>query len=235
MTAPGGRLDRLYPALTAKERALLVLSTSKKGGDEDPQVRRTMPQQQIPEFNRLIDLIRGVSGGIAVYIGLLKAVVGQLSLRFGWLCTLHLWALNSMTLAADVPLERRRKERRHAHEGAKQAPATLTDRSAGVGEVRGHRSRMDQLADILADRLRDGIDYQWQELRACELVLEEVSAEFDGEDVLRPPVREMLDGIRKELQELHEQVQPHVEPFELREPDEELVETIRELMRRAAA
>jgi hypothetical protein len=37
------RLDRLYPALTAKERALLVLRAWKADQEEDVAVRRTMP------------------------------------------------------------------------------------------------------------------------------------------------------------------------------------------------
>ena len=34
------RLDRLTPALTAKERAVLVVRAQNAGEDEDPQIRR---------------------------------------------------------------------------------------------------------------------------------------------------------------------------------------------------
>ncbi len=50
-----GRLDKLYPGLTAQERALLVLQAWKEGTDEDPQARKTMPSSQVDEFNRYIE------------------------------------------------------------------------------------------------------------------------------------------------------------------------------------
>ena len=72
-------------------------------------------------------------------------------------------------------------------------------------------------------------------MRASEQVLAEAGEEFDGEDPLLPAVRNVLDGIREELTDLHEQVQPHVGSFELAEPDEEVLARVRSLVQPAGA
>jgi len=76
--------------------------------------------------------------------------------------------------------------------------------------------------------LRDGVPWCWQELRAVETVLEEVTEEFGGEDPLIPPVRRVLDQTHQELAELPTLLDAvHVE-VELPEPDEERVAELRE-------
>ena len=59
----------------------------------------------------------------------------------------------------------------------------------------------------------------WQEVRAIEIVLDEVAQDFEGEDPLRPRMREILNGTRKKLTELHELLST-LKPFELEEPDD---------------
>ena len=51
MTGKDKRLSSLVSALTAKERALLVLRAWKEDKDEDPDWRRTMPPAQANNFN----------------------------------------------------------------------------------------------------------------------------------------------------------------------------------------
>ncbi len=48
------RLNRLAPALSARERATLVLRSLRDKTPEDPLWRRTMPPNQVEEFNRLM-------------------------------------------------------------------------------------------------------------------------------------------------------------------------------------
>ncbi len=43
MSVRGSRIEKLYPALTARERGILVLQAWKRGTEEDPLVRRSMP------------------------------------------------------------------------------------------------------------------------------------------------------------------------------------------------
>ena len=94
-----GRLYKLFLALTAKERALLVLKAWKEGGDEDRLVRSTMPDDQGPEFNRYIELMNAVNQRIGVFVIMERILVDQLSLRYGWLLTLKLWAMQDLHLA----------------------------------------------------------------------------------------------------------------------------------------
>ena len=48
------RLEKLYPALSARERVVLVLDDRKRGDEDDPKVRATMPREQREEFERLL-------------------------------------------------------------------------------------------------------------------------------------------------------------------------------------
>ena len=80
----------------------------------------------------------------------------------------------------------------------------------------------------LRESLREAVPWCWQEVRAVEMVLEEVAAEFDGEDLLLPPVREVLDKTRQDLAELHILLDFVDAEAELPEPDEERVDFLRQ-------
>jgi hypothetical protein len=69
-----------------------------------------------------------------------------------------------------------------------------------------------------------------RELRAVELNVDELTAEFDGEDVLKPDIRERLGSAMASLREMHERVQRYTGPFELAEPDEELRATLERIV-----
>lgn len=57
-------------------------------------------------------------------------------------------------------------------------------------------------------------------MRSVDIVLEEVAAEFGGEDPLRPITRGILEETRHDLTNLHE-VLNALDALELMEPDEE--------------
>jgi hypothetical protein len=84
----------------------------------------------------------------------------------------------------------------------------------------------------LREQLREGVPWCWREVRAVEMVLDEVAAEFDGEDPLLPPVREVLDKTRQDLRELHVLLDFVDAEAELPEPDEERVAELRERLLR---
>jgi len=81
-------------------------------------------------------------------------------------------------------------------------------------------------------KLQEGIKARWRELRSIELVLEELSGEFDGEEPTRPWEREALDEGRKRLEKLHRAAQTYVGPFKLPGPDKEELEQVGECIRR---
>jgi hypothetical protein len=84
------RLNRLMPALSAKERGILVLRSLKNKTEEDPQWRRSMPVNQAREFNRYIDLMNNANMRIGYLITVLLKEVEKLELRYNWSFTLRL-------------------------------------------------------------------------------------------------------------------------------------------------
>jgi hypothetical protein len=101
MTA-SSRTDKLFSALTAKERARAVLRAWKDGGEEDRQVRSTTPNSQIAEFNELIEIMNGVNERLGPYILLMRATVEKLGLIVGWLATIDLWGNQVVELASFI-------------------------------------------------------------------------------------------------------------------------------------
>ena len=364
MSGTQARLGKLYPALTAKERAILVLKAWKEDGEEDPLVRETMPAEQAADFNRLIDLMNGVNVDLATRVITLYALVGRLGAKWGWLATVQVWGLDACRVAAYVFLHtkepvtesehrtlvrntrsemvparelaeilverhdgwseadmegssdegddlvsdeawdrvrkgkekeiarlvedgtlkgerkgrrmlvnagafydwlgepapvspewglefevfpdedadkvrRLRKERQAAREAISGAPSDSAIepvfRRYGVERRRSKEVRDwgDQIADALSKSLWDGIQECWQVLRAIELAVHEVEVEFDGEYPLLPEPGAILEGARKELEDMHQNVQRYVEPFELPEPDEEVLARVKSLARLA--
>ncbi len=145
------RLDKLYPGLTAHERALLVLQAWKDDTDEDPQVRNTMPNSQVDEFNRYIALMNGCNQHLGPYILVLRAVVEQLSLKLGWLMTIRLWTLNSEELA-------------FAAFRAAREPIAKSVYLLRVKKEREREVPLRELAEMLAERsiADDATERQWQ-------------------------------------------------------------------------
>lgn len=92
------RADKLFSVLSAKERALLVLRAWKEGGEEDRQVRATMPLNQVGSFNHYIELMNSVNERLGRYLLVLSANVEQLGLISGWVATMQLWALHAFEL-----------------------------------------------------------------------------------------------------------------------------------------
>ena len=84
------RLDRLVPALSAKERALLVLRHYKEGTEAPPAITATMPPHQAQEFNRLIRLMNAANLELACVLMVVNADVRRIDLKYGWLLSLML-------------------------------------------------------------------------------------------------------------------------------------------------
>jgi hypothetical protein len=233
------RLDRLYPALTAKERGLLVLQAYKAGEQPDRLIYSTTPSAQGREFNRYIRLMNAVNTEVAYALMLLNGQVRQIDIKYGWLMSLLLWGLEIDSLGGhllkatqDRALRRDvRKMMKHAP-GALRVPVDLSDPQthdpfeAGYG--RG-------LVVALLTGIKEGTERHWRELRSVEIAVAEVTdAEFDGEALLQPDVQASLDEAKGMLVAVHEGIVPYVDPFELSEPSDEDVELVRKLIAKAA-
>ncbi len=362
MSLRESRIDKLFPALTAKERGILVLQAWKQGTEEDPLVRTTMPPEQGTEFNRYIGLMNSVHD-LAPYILGLRALVDQLGLRFALLRTLDLWAMHALTLAEYVwfhteePITESEMRRRTDDARAEVVPAaklaeTLVERHEGwsdedpvpaedgeeplvsdaawervltdkkkklarlvsegaiTGKRRGrrlmvnagsfydwigesfpvspdwglkldvrpdaeaneverlHRARRraqgalvrapsitefvrdvaagdgkqpkakpswgDEIVEALTTRIREETRQRWGEVLATEKVFEEVAVEFDGEDPLLPDVRCILDDVKREIEELGQDIQERLGPLDFGEPDEETLDKLRAVVEQTA-
>lgn len=227
MTGKKARLDKLCTALTAQERAILVLRSWKDGQDEDGQIRGTMPLGQVTELNAYIDLMHGISD-LAPFILLLQQHAAQLGLRSAWLSTLDFWAITAFSLASYIWFDTKE-------------PITESDHKRRVEEARSKTAAVVELAEVLTER-HDGwteddlepaeddeepvvSDKAWNRVLAQKK--KELAAEFDGEDPLPPPVRSLVDETRAELQQLIEKTQRRVGPFGLPDPDEDALAKLR--------
>lgn len=138
MSGSDGRLNRVYPALTARERGVLVLRAWKQDRDEDPLVRRTMPPSQAAEFNRYIDLMNGVNE-LRPYVLALGLLVDQLGLRFALLRTLDLWAMHAWEMAAYLWFDTKE-------------PVTQSEYERRVEAARAEMAPVGEMAEILVER-----------------------------------------------------------------------------------
>ena len=139
MRSGEGRINKLYPALTAKERAILVLRAWKEDADEDPLVRLTMPAAQVSEFNRVIGLMNGANCHLGVYMVVLRTAVSTLSAKLGWLLSLHLWGMDAWNVAAYLFFNTRE-------------PVTESEHRSLTEKARTELVPVKELAEILVKR-----------------------------------------------------------------------------------
>ena len=233
------RLDRLYPALSAKERGLLVLQAYRAGEQPDRLIYSTTPAAQGSAFNRYIGLMNAVNTEVAYVLMLVNAQVRQVDLKYGWLMSLLLWGLEIDSLGDHVlKATKDRALRRDVRKLMKRAPGALrvpVDLSAPQTNDPFEAGYGTGLVVALLTGIKKGTERHWRELRAVELAVAEVAnQEFDGEEVLQPDVQATLDEAKAMLTTVHEGIVPYVDPFELSEPNDEDVELVRKLIAKAA-
>jgi hypothetical protein len=233
------RTDSLFSALSAKERAVLVLRAWKEGSEEDRQVRAMMPLNQVDSFNHYIELMNSVNERLGHYLLVLRANVEQLGLISGWLATMRLWGIDVFQLGLfifrNVPepitaSEHARLKRPRGHRdpvpdrGLRYAVYPDTD-SGKVKELAKERaavwesfgrapcpvfadevdepSRLQEAFQALVDRLKRQVAEYWGDLRSIEMLVAEAIEEF-GEDPALPEIRQIIDWMRRELNELRD-------------------------------
>jgi hypothetical protein len=358
MTNTDKRLDRLYPALSARERGILTLVDCKEGRKQDHQLRYTAPESQAFEFNHLIGLMHAAGGDLAHLILIHREKIAQTDLRLAWLTSLCIYGLECSRVRSHLLFDVRepitqsvydqrvqeiraelvpvrecaqilaeRHDWNHGdlveHDGERHPTqkawkrvmrekaaqlrsvvedGTLVGRGKGnrlkitcgsfydwlgdpvpvlpdwgidvevfaddqVDEAQGLTKRrtdvldlMDRLAvrselpfDLerplpeppaegvfddellrgLAVSIRAEVKCHWLQRLTFELVIDEMTEEFAGEDILQPDVREVFDEAKAKLIELHERAQHYTGPFDLpAEPDDETLASIRRIVAR---
>ncbi len=228
------RLERLYPALTAKERARLILRAWKAGKEPDPKIRWTMPANQTCAYNQLIGLLCA-SENLTKFIAIVAQMLEELSLRWCWLASLHSAALDACALAesalASVPGQ---KEKRALVRALRPQMArfalSLYDDDPRWTETKDDDTSFvtgDRIAQMLIEGMRVTWPVRWRELRAAEILVDEIAQEFDGEDPLPVDARALLDHCRGDLCDLKKRIEPYTGELAQEEPGNELLERLR--------
>lgn len=231
------RIDRLLPTLSAQERAIFSLRQYKSGATATatPAIGATMPRAQIADYNRYIRLMNAVNCDLGAALLLLSAQVRQLGIKYGWL--LSLVFLGGQIEDAGYEMLRATKDptlRRLIKELVAKSPGSLTAPVDFSVEPKSKDDFGSGLVRELLRAIRDGLDSDWRELRAIEIVLDEVAEEFAGEDPLRTDSRELLDGAKATCLRLYEDVSRCIDGFVLAEPDDEGVEVVRRFVTKQA-
>jgi hypothetical protein len=225
----GRRIDRLLPTLSAQERAIFVLRQYKAGAEETPAVMTTMPRNQIDAFNRYIRLMNTVNSDLGAALLLIDAQVKQTDIKYAWLMSLMLFSDEVECALHYMPRDTKdTKVRRQIKRLIAVAPGTLKVPFDLKSEC--NDSGTASLVRALVVGIRDGLNSHWRELRAIELVVEEVAGEFDGEDPLRADTRQLLDDAKEMCVKLREDVRRYIDGFELAEPTDDDVELVRRLV-----
>jgi hypothetical protein len=224
-----GRLNRVAPMLTARERAILILESWKEDRKEDPSWRYSMPANQALEFNHLIELMNGANLSLGPYLALVHEQIAKIELRQAWLVALVLWEeqVQEIEAAVRVALKGVKTDklvRERLNSAIRQQRLKLKGESPDVG-VR------DRLAAALIETLAGCFSDIWQEVSACELVLAEVAAHFNGTDPLRPRYRGIMTDCGSKLADLERELGYLGVTIEKPEPDQELVALVRRIVR----
>jgi hypothetical protein len=137
------RLSRLSSALSARERAILVLGSLKDKTPEDPAWRHTMPRDQVHEFNRLIGLMNVANRELSLIIGHLAQSTREMGVREAWLVSLVLWQEHIDEIRRAIRLTVRE-------------PITESQHGALVEATRAEYVPVDELAAMLAGEHQAG-------------------------------------------------------------------------------
>lgn len=104
MSTTERRLVKMFSALNAKERGVLVLQALKEEREEHPAVRLTMSHEQCREFNHYIFLMNTVNFELGTFLSYLQAMAQQMQIRFGWLQSLIMWSKVASGLTSYIRL-----------------------------------------------------------------------------------------------------------------------------------
>ena len=259
------QLDRLMPALSGRERAIIVLRNFKEGKPQDHGIARGMSPEEARVYNQLMRLINVCNQDLVSLIGLIGQSVERQSLRLAWLFSLTMWEMHALEVndylaeCTREPVteseyrERQRKARKHPTRP--KWGAAYDVRPDGEAEQvvleRGRRGKIQKrLKQILTDddrapwwtqgsrhltlAIEKGLKGIWSEVLALEVVLDEVAEEFEGDDVLKPALREEIEAAKIKALDIHTAIQDWTGPFELPEADQDAVKQTRDLVERWA-
>ena len=207
MTNLQGRLGKLLPALSAKERFLIEHRALIADETPDPQVRKTMPSSQVSEFNRYLGLRHAVNVTLGHFITAVALMVDKLTLRFTLMFSVVQLAERVWRLAGLVPAGKHKK-------AESMLSQSMYSFDLPWDETEKEGTWLD-LSDVLFEHLQQETRERWLDMLAIEKVLDEAAGEVDGENLLDPYLQERLGEARASLQGLSallEEELPELEP-----------------------
>lgn len=89
------------------------------------------------------------------------------------------------------------------------------------------RQELDNAMETLCESLTSGAARLWTSMRTVEVGLDEMSASFDGTDPLHPRLRQRLQDVRRDLEELIRQMEGFDLTVDRYEPDEDQLRIVR--------
>jgi len=210
------RISKLLPALSARERAILVLKAENAGQELDD-LRRPVPAEQRREYNTHMALLFVGRWQLDVFAQVLVSQVESIAFD---LERMELLDRAAAMLEEDHPeyvaVERVRPWRKQTRGGTVTVPLFLRSLAEEVRE--------DAFKEVCV---------RWQELKAMEIVAEEIAQHFDGEEPLPAETRTRLESCKETLTRLNAGL--FNKPRRLPEPTPQLLEEVRGLVDRGLA
>ena len=192
------RLDKLYPALTASERVVLILADRTRGDADDPKVRATMPEEQAKTFEWLLKDVVIANGELAsLIIALYHATQTQ-----EW-C----WRWFEMMVARHNDVASVCQARGTPGLCVPLRPPLDLDALSSDETMAG-------LAPQVLKGSRDAVARLADQAQATAEILEEFSGKLGGADPLRPEARAFLMETEERLAHLMGKLEVWLGPLE---------------------
>jgi hypothetical protein len=221
VTAPEKRLDDASAALTARERAVLILRPWIAGGDGDNRLRKNMPAVQKAEVERIESAINQLNADLYSSLAFASEWLWTANVRLAWLECLDGFL---------------RREAARGKPPSKMPPlpkpnrAFLRDLPPLYGTVLGEDAPApadwEAARSLLLTDVALAVQLRWQECVAWKAVGAELEAVM-GEEMLHRDILDAFERLGAKVLEMHDALQAFAGPTTLLPPSDEHLENAR--------
>jgi len=224
MSVAGKRLEAATSALTARERAILVLRPWLAGGDADDQLRRYAPADQKAEIERVETAINIFNQNVHSALAFGAEWLWETEVRLAWLECLDAFLQLG---PAPAVLQRLPSPGR----GFMRSVTMVFGKT--IGDDDEVPASWPEARNQLLDDVRFALQVRWGDLMAFREVREE-ARQLMGEEMMHAEPLAVLDQCAAAVRELQAAVERIGGPFDLGEPTEDQVEIARSYLDREA-
>lgn len=207
------RLGRLMTALTARERALLVLRARRRGEDT-ALMSSSVPDHQRHEYNSYMGLLFVSACQLNVLVHVLDYQLDGLQFDIERMALLDRAAT---MLEEDYP-----------EDIASQPVRPWRQRSRKNDRVTVPEFLRSLSAEVQENAAKE-LTVRWKEVRSVELVAQDIAARFEGVDTLPAELREQLEACRKKGEECGAKLGRKRLP----EPEDDYLERVHDMISQA--